>query len=122
MPADEDGFVNKIDERFSKDRNGFFLEYIADDIHWNIIGKNTIIGKKNFLEEMKMQELENFPVITIKNVIVEGEYIIVESIGKAVTKTGKPYNPAYCDIYHLKDGKIQELTTYVVDTGLDEDN
>lgn len=116
MQSDNEEFMNKIDERFTKDRNGFFLEYIAEDIRWNIIGKNSIVGKIKFLEEMKMQELENHPIITIRNVIIEGEYIIVESTGKAVTKTGKPYNTAYCDIYHLQDGKIFELTTYVVDT------
>lgn len=107
--------IKKIDERFTKDRNGFFLEYVADDISWNIVGMQKIIGKENFLEAMKKQELKSNTTITIRNVIIEGEYVIVESTGKSITKTGKPYNTAYCDIYRLKDGKIQELTTYVVD-------
>jgi ketosteroid isomerase-like protein len=116
MPAENEEFLNKVDEKFLKDRNGFFLEYVADDIRWNIVGTGVITGKKNFLEEMKRQELENYPVITIKNVIIEGEYIIVESTGKNYSKTGKPDEPAYCDIYRLEDGKIRELTTYIVNT------
>jgi ketosteroid isomerase-like protein len=116
MTAENEEYLNKIDEKFSKDRNGFFLEYIAEDIKWNIIGAGTITGKKNFLEEMKRQEMEDYPVITIKNVIIEGEFIIVESTGKIYYKTGKPYEPAYCDIYRLEDGKIRELTTYIVNT------
>ena len=122
MLEEKKDIIENLDERFSKDRNGFFLDYVADDIRWNIIGKSVIVGKDNFIKAMRTQELvginsdgKNYPVITIKNIIIEGEYVIVESTGKAVTKDGKPYNPAYCDIYRLKDGKIQELTTYVVE-------
>ncbi len=67
---------------------------------------------------MEMMEIESFPDIEIKNIIAEGDYVVVESISN--TQTGKLNNPAYCDIYRLKDGKIQELTTYVVDTSSNE--
>jgi hypothetical protein len=40
----------------------------------------------------------------------------VESRGKETTEIGETNNPAYCDIYRIKNGKLQELTTYVVDT------
>ncbi len=36
------------------------------------------------------------------------------------TKTGELNSPAYCDVYRLKGGKIEELTTYVVDTTLNK--
>jgi ketosteroid isomerase-like protein len=63
-----------------------------------------------------MLELENFPVLSIKNVISEGDYVVVESTGRTETDTERSGNPFYCDIYRFKNGKIQELTTYVVDT------
>jgi len=118
MPLPNKELIEKINEEFSRNNNEFYLDFLADDIRWNIIGQSTIIGKSNFLKAMKMEELESFPVITIKNIIAEGEYVVVESIGKATTKTGKSYKPAYCDIYRIKNGKIHEMTTYFVDTAV----
>jgi uncharacterized protein len=108
-------FIKKILNEYDK-KNFFNLDYIADDIKWNIIGDTTIIGKKNFLQAIEMEERESLPVITIKNVIAEKEYVVVESKGKTATKGGKPYRPAYCDIYRIKNGKIQEMTTYFINT------
>ena len=118
MSAKNKKLIKKINEAFSKGDTEFVLDNLADNIRWNIVGLPTISGKGDFLKTMEMFELENFPDITVKNIIGEGDYVVVESTGTAVTKTGQPYNPAYCDVYLLKDGKIQELTTYVVDTTL----
>ena len=62
-----------------------------------------------------------FPADNVKNIIAEGEYVVVESTGKSETKTEISNSPAYCDIYRIKDEKIQELTTYVVDTALNSE-
>lgn len=84
---------------------------------WNILGSNAIIGKAQILEVSKMQQLESSPIITIKNVVTEEEYVVVESTGKAKTKDGKPYNQTYCEVFKFKDKKLQEITTYL-DTAL----
>lgn len=114
--------VKKITEKFLKKESEsyltgdrFYLEYIADDIKWKIIGQPVITGKKNFLNKMKRNEFENSPLIKIKNIIAAGEYVVIESVGKASSKTGKHFKHAYCDIYKIKNGKIQEMTTYFID-------
>lgn len=116
--------VKKINEAFSKGNTKFILANVADDIRWNIVGMPTISGKNDFLETMEMMELQSFPLITVRNIIAEGDYVVVESAGKqgtseqAIGKTGEQNNPSYCDVYLIKDGKVKELTTYVVDTSL----
>jgi hypothetical protein len=60
-----------------------------------------------------MLQLESFPVITLKNVISEGNLVVVESTGKATTKAGKPYNQSYCDIFRFVGEQLQEITTYL---------
>lgn len=108
----------QINKAFENGDMKFYEAHLANDIHWNIIGnKNPVIGKKEYLEVLKMQDLESFPDVTITNIVAEGEYVVVESTGKATTKTGKPYNQIYCDVYRFKDKKIQEVTTYL-DTSL----
>lgn len=69
------------------------------------------------LEVSNMLQLESFPEITIKNVVMEGNYVVVESTGKARTKNGKPYNQIYCEVFRFNNEKLQEITTYL-DTAL----
>ena len=80
-------------------------------------GQNSIIGKEQVLEVSKMLQLESFPVITIKNIVAEGNYVVIESTGKAITKNGKPYNQTYCDVFKFNEEKLIKITTYL-DTAL----
>lgn len=110
--------LEQINEAFERDEMEFYEAHLSDEIRWNILGDEVpVIGKKEYFEVLKMQELESFPEITVKNIIAEGDYVVIESTGKAITKTGKPYNQTYCDVYRLENGKIQEITTYL-DTAL----
>jgi ketosteroid isomerase-like protein len=38
---------------------------------------------------------------------------VVEARGNNTTKTGKPYNNAYCFVIRLHDGKLKEITEYM---------
>lgn len=109
--------LKKISEEFAKGNLEFCTAYLADDIKWNILGNSPIIGKENVLEVSKMLQLESFPIITIKNVVAEGDFVVVESTGKARTKDGKPYNQTYCDVFQFNGEKLHEITTYL-DTAL----
>jgi ketosteroid isomerase-like protein len=45
--------------------------------------------------------------------IAEGDYVVVEARGSNTTKTGVPYNNAYCFVIWLSEGKLQEITEYM---------
>jgi uncharacterized protein len=109
--------IKQISEAFAKGDIEFSAAYLADDVKWNILGNNPIIGKVEVLEVSKMLQLESFPIITIKNIVTEGNYVIIESTGKATTKKGKPYNQTYCDVFRFNNEILQEITTYL-DTAL----
>ena len=84
------GLLKKISEEFAKGNLEFSAVYMADDIKWNILGNETILGKDQVLEVAKMLQLESFPVIKINNVFGEGDYVVVESKGEAKTRNGSP--------------------------------
>ena len=52
-----------------------------------------------------------------KNIIAEGDHVVIESTGKATTRNGKPYDQTYCDVFKFYEGKLQEINTYL-DTAL----
>jgi ketosteroid isomerase-like protein len=109
-----------ISEEFAKGNLGFSEAFLADDIKWNILGSDTIVGKEQVLEVSKMAQLQSFPVIKIKNIISEGNYVVIESTGEANTIEGKPYNQVYCEVFRFDKEKLQEITTYL-DTALSKE-
>lgn len=110
----------KISEEFAKGNLDFTAEYLADNVKWNILGDSPIIGRAEVLEVSKMLQLQSFPIITIKNIVAEGNYVVVESTGEAKTTNGKQYNQTYCDVFRFGDDKLQEITTYL-DTALSKE-
>jgi ketosteroid isomerase-like protein len=112
--------LKKISEEFAKGNLEFSGDYLAEDIKWNILGNDTIIGREQVLEVFQMLQLQSFPVIKIKNVVSEENFVVVESTGEAKTKNGKPYNQTYCDVFRFTDEKLKEITTYL-DTALSKD-
>ena len=117
MKTENKQLMIKISEAFATGNLEFSGVYLADNIQWNILGENTINGKEEVLQVSKMLQLQSFPVISIKNIVAEGDFVVIESTGKATTKSGKPYNQSYCDIFKFKEEKLIEVTTYL-DTAL----
>ena len=109
--------LKDISEQFAKGNMDRVERYLADGVTWNILGSGTVTGKDQVLEVNKMAQLEKFPKITIKNVVGEGDFVVVESTGKGRTKSGKPYNQSYCEVFRFTNEELQEITTYL-DTAL----
>jgi predicted SnoaL-like aldol condensation-catalyzing enzyme len=103
---------------FIEGNNESYKNYLTDDIKWNIIGMPSICGKQNFIRAMEMMELwqsslkENDMLPDkVKNIIAESDFVVVES-------GGQNDNSGNCSIYKIKNGKIREVTTYIVDTSV----
>lgn len=113
-------FQKEISEAFAYGKVNLIMEYLADNIRWNILGEPPITGKAQVIELLKMSQLESFPVVTINNIICESDFVIIESKGVAKTKKGNQYNQTYCDVFNFKLGKLQEVTTYL-DTAMNKE-
>ena len=114
--------VERMIKVFGSKNCNMHISYIDDDIKWNIIGMPTISGKKEFLNAINSQQIENFTSSQIKNIISEGEFVVVESTGSTSCKNINQVSPLYCDIYRVTNGKLCELTTYIIDTALNNEN
>ncbi len=122
--VDNKQLVRQLYAELSKGNTKSFIDCLAEDIRWTVIGttkfSGTIEGKQNVVNKLfdRVAAQLNGPTkTTIKNLIAEGEYVVVESSGRVVTTTGKPYNNTYCEIFRLAGGKVKEVTVYL-DTAL----
>ena len=105
--------LKEIAERFAKGDIAFAKAYFADTITWHILGEQSVHGKVQVLETLKMSQLASYPIINIKNIVAEGNCVVIESTGEASTKTGEPYRQQYCEIFTFENGKLQEVSTYL---------
>lgn len=112
-------FVKKIFDELAAGNHGALLKRVAVDAHWTVTGSSpvsgTYHGKKDFYEKVLYQvrsKLTNRVQPTVKNILAEGDTVVVEWVGKSTSKSGKPYNNDYCWVLKLKDGLIQEGTIY----------
>jgi uncharacterized protein len=56
----------------------------------------------------------------IREVTAEGQRVVVEYEGNAVTSQGKPYCNQYCMVFTLSDGKIRQINEYMCTKLADE--
>lgn len=96
------------------------VESMADDFCWTVTGSNRwsgmYKGKQAVLEGLLAQlrsRIEGRVKTVGHRFIAEGDYVVVEARGDNTTKSGKPYNNAYCFVIRLADGKLKEITEYM---------
>lgn len=99
-----------------KNEQDFFMDWMADDVVWEIIGDQRIEGKGNFEETLIMKMKDKVTELTIENVITHGKTGAVNGI----VKLENNQHFAFCDIYtfktHSKQSKIQSIASYIIET------
>ena len=108
--------VERANASFEENNLEGFLELCAEDVEWKMVGDKTSKGKDAIRQWMSsMGEMEP-PKITNENQIVEGERVAAYGAMTMKNEKGETDSYGYCDIYRFKDGKIAELSSYVVQT------
>jgi uncharacterized protein len=96
-----------------------FVDALADDIRWRIIGttdwSGTWEGKDAVKDRLLGPLFEQFAT-RYRNrairLIAEDDFVVIECRGDVTTKAGQPYNNTYCYVCRLEGGKVRELTEY----------
>jgi ketosteroid isomerase-like protein len=118
--AENKQLMQNIFSELSKGNGKPFVESLADDICWTIIGSTkwsrTYRGKEAVLAELLRPLFAQFAdqyTNTAHRFIAEDDYVVVECRGRVTTKSGTPYNNTYCWVCRVADGKLRELTEYL---------
>jgi ketosteroid isomerase-like protein len=96
-----------------------FLDALADDVSWTVIGttewSGTWRGKAavqgRLLEPLFAQFATRYTNRAIR-LIAERDWVVIECRGDVITKSGSPYRNTYCNVFHLEDGQVKEITEY----------
>ena len=96
-----------------------FLDALADDVSWTIIGTTEWSGiwrgkaavRARLLDPLFAQFATRYRNRAIR-LIAEGDWVVIECRGDVITKTGNPYRNTYCNVFRLEDGMVKEITEY----------
>ena len=93
---------------------------LADDVRWTLTGSTpfsrTYEGKADVLDKLLgplREQIDGRLRLRAVNIVGEGDTVVVEARGEAVTKRGKPYNNSYCMVFRLEGGRVRALTEYM---------
>jgi ketosteroid isomerase-like protein len=86
-------------------------------------GRAVAMGTTRFAgirpRETMMAGIESFKQLmpdglrfTIETVTAEGDRVIVEAVGNAITCDGQAYRNSYCKVFTFAEGRIVELREY----------
>jgi uncharacterized protein len=118
--AENKKLVQDMFAELSKGNAPAFLNAMADNVRFTIIGTTKYSGTFNGKEELINKvlqpltaQLEGGLTITPENFIADGDFVAMQARGKSTTKSGKSYNNTYCQVFRIAGGKVQEVTEYL---------
>ncbi len=96
------------------------MNSLAEDIEWTIIGQTvlskTFKGKPaviEFLTTFRAALVDGHIRIQVDNLLADGDFVVAQGRGEAMTKRGVAYNNTYCWVYRFGNDKIQAITEYL---------
>ncbi|MGO4711068.1 nuclear transport factor 2 family protein [Bradyrhizobium sp. 2TAF24] len=111
--------LQAIFDGLAKRDGTLFIDTMADDIIWTIIGNNSwsgvFRGKEEVLRDLLMPLralLAERSRTVASRIIVDGDFAAVEARGHNVTKTGRRYDNQYCFTFRFAGDRIAEVTEY----------
>jgi ketosteroid isomerase-like protein len=97
-----------------------FFNLLAEDASWTVIGNcpisGTYVGRSRLIEDaLKPQraKLAGPPTPTVINLIAEGDTVVIQWVGKGITRNGQPYHNSYCYVVQVENGRILRGTAYL---------
>jgi ketosteroid isomerase-like protein len=97
-----------------------FFAHVADDVHWTVLGTHPLAGryqsKAAFVSSTFAkvgQRLRGGVALAVVNIMVSGDWAIVELRADAVANSGMRFDNRYCWLTRFADGKIVEVRAYL---------
>ena len=104
--------VQKYMDGFNASDHKMILSCLTDDVLWDMPGFFHLKGKEAFDKEIENDNFTGKPTIKIIRMVEENNIVVVEGSVQAKFKAGGLLDALFCDVFHMENGKIKQLTTY----------
>lgn len=104
--------VQKYMDGFNASDHKMILSCLTDDILWDMPGFFHLTGKEAFDKEIENDNFTGSPTIKIIRMVEENNIVVAEGSVQGKFKAGGLLDALFCDVFHMENGKIKQLTTY----------
>ncbi|PIF46696.1 uncharacterized protein (TIGR02246 family) [Chryseobacterium sp. 52] len=91
-----------------------FLIFCTDDTKWTFVGDQILQGKEEVRQYMAKTYLEP-PKFIVEKFIAEDDFVTAVGIISMKNEEGKTVDYSYCDVWRFQNGKMAELTGFVIE-------
>src|SRR5215510_7462814 len=110
--------IDKIAEAFCSYQFAVTYPYIADEIKWNMIGKEELMGRAAVIDQCDKSAkfLETVSATITKLKINRAEtFVVVEGAAQFQDQDNQTSSVASCDVFQFSEGRLVEITSYVIE-------
>jgi ketosteroid isomerase-like protein len=107
--------VEKYMDGFNKTDHAQILDCLTDDVEWIIPGFFHVSGKDAFDREIENDAFVGSPTIKVVRLTEENDVVVAEGSVRSARKDGGILNAVFCDVFEMRNAKIQRLTTYLAE-------
>lgn len=107
--------IEKYMAGFRATDHAAILSCLTDDVEWLIPGMFHSKGKPAFDREIENEAFVGRPEIAVTRLVEEADVVVAEGTVAARRREGGILNLRFCDVFVMKAGKIQHLTSYLME-------
>jgi ketosteroid isomerase-like protein len=115
MSATNKAIIDRVNAAFASSNMEAFYALCDDDLVWTMVGDRSVRGKAAIREWMNTMD-PGTPAFTVDEMIAEGDSVAAHGKMTMKDKDGAVGHFQFCDIYRLRQGRVVELTSFVVKT------
>jgi len=113
--------LKKANAAIAKGDNEGFLRFCTDDTQWTFVGDKILQGKEAVRQWMATTYIEP-PKFDVRNLIAENDFVTALGYITMTDEDGKAARYSYCDVWRFREGKMAELTAFVIEIKESESN
>jgi hypothetical protein len=113
-----DRTLEQIAEAFSHHRFSETYPFIHDNVRWNLVGAEPIIGKADVVSACEQSSDELAQATTTFNrfrTVISENCVVVDSEAEYVNDVNQASVVASCDIYDFSNGQLAQITSYTIE-------
>lgn len=110
--------IHEIAEAFCSHRFAVTYPYMADEIKWNIVGREELTGREAVIDRCAKSAkfLETVSTTSLKLKIIRAEAcVIVEGAAQFQDQENQTSSVASCDVFQFSRERLVEITSYVIE-------
>ena len=110
--------IEQIAEAFSRHRFPETYAHLSDNIRWNLVGAEPVVGKDEVVNmcERSSDELANVAVTFNRfRTVVDESCVVIDSEAEYVDQVNQVSVVASCDLYDFSNGHLSQITSYTIE-------